>query len=494
MSEAIQDPLFPQPTRQSASTTVPRTWPGVSPTSTSKLQSILIDNHKKWHIFFDPRGFHNHIPHTILTLWCLGADPAILEASYKLQCAYQLPAYVSPSPITHATWRNHLGDESYYQAYLTFFDDEVKDKSFGDLLEEYIFAPDANFVEGSNTDPEMLTRFLGSLFHPFIHTGFGVEFQLPGIFAEGLAQAAVHKTEFDSARRIPPLYFQSTGDSLASKITKAVGLADERTSPAAGTHAFTILARILKDPRFACGTKDGYGFSNDAVAKDGGLIREYVDQWTLEGDISKKIEELIWTNALIYGVGGNEKSGVFNADFIYMHLVTSSIFLLSVHTQLKRSSQELLLRGYFAVSLTWYVGHDRAALDIARFFKDPALLHPTTPGPQPTPHKDAIPSQSSPKAITPNPWLAVLQSTLTHPDEHISKLQRALSEFASLFGTTQAGHFQGTELKDAELIDGSLFLRTAGLSAARLGWTREGGAPLEGTWDRRGFTSPDDTT
>jgi hypothetical protein len=76
---------------------------------------------------------------------------------------------------------------------------------------------------------------------------------------------------------------------------------------------------------------------------------------------------------------------------------------------------------------------------------------------------------------------------LVHPDDHLCKIQRSLSEYASHFGNTPAGTFSGTELKDAELIDGTLFIRAAGLTAARLGWVREGEPPLKGSWDTRGF-------
>jgi len=49
--------------------------------------------------------------------------------------------------------------------------------------------------------------------------------------------------------------------------------------------------------------------------------------------------------------------------------------------------------------------------------------------------------------------------------------------------------FAGTELKDAELIDGTLFIRAAGLTAGRLGWVREGESPT--SWDTRGFFNHD---
>jgi hypothetical protein len=82
-----------------------------------------------------------------------------------------------------------------------------------------------------------------------------------------------------------------------------------------GTHAFTILARILADPRLKMEKQDVFLIM--VLEKAGDAIREYVDQWDLSGDVDldKKLEELLWTNVLIYGVGGLEKNGDFNADF-----------------------------------------------------------------------------------------------------------------------------------------------------------------------------------
>ena len=54
----------------------------------------------------------------------------------------------------------------------------------------------------------------------------------------------------------------------------------------------------------------------------------------------------------------------------------------------------------------------------------------------------------------PDPWLPTIQSTLTHPDD-LPKLQRALAEYSSHFGSTP-GYFCGAELKDAELIGGTI--------------------------------------
>ena len=52
------------------------------------------------------------------------------------------------------------------------------------MLEKYIFSPELNF--GGVGEPlRMLDRFVSGELHPFIHTGQGYEFGLPGIVAEG---------------------------------------------------------------------------------------------------------------------------------------------------------------------------------------------------------------------------------------------------------------------------------------------------------------------
>ena len=106
---------------------------------------------------------------------------------------------------------------------------------------------------------------------------------------------------------------QDDEDKLASHFGQSVHVNDAKT----GTHAFTILARILADPRLEMERpKEVFLINKLVLDKAGDAIREYVDQWDLSGDdLDKKLEELLWTNVLIYGVGGLEKSGNFNADF-----------------------------------------------------------------------------------------------------------------------------------------------------------------------------------
>lgn len=166
-----------------------------------------------------------------------------------------------------------------------------------------------------------------------------------------------------------------------------------------------------------------------------------------------------------------------------MHLVTSSLFIPSLVAYLSPRSQALLLQTYFAAGLVYWIGRGRPGLDIPGFFADdtayplPQGTLPTLP----TPPEWALSSPSSPFATTPNPWFHLIQRTITDPDDHLCKLVRALAHYGGIYGARPAGlpDFSGTELPGAEKLDGTLFIRAAGLtcsSGSQHGyeWRREG--------------------
>lgn len=89
-----------------------------------------------------------------------------------------------------------------------------------------------------------------------------------------------------------------------------------------------------------------------------------------------------------------------------------------------------------------------------------------------------------------NAWLRIIQNALVHPDEHLCKTQRALAEFGRRYGGRAAGYYgagasEGGKLEGVEQLDGTVFVRVAGLCGERLGWAYEGGKL--GSWDRSGF-------
>ena len=162
----------------------------------------------------------------------------------------------------------------------------------------------------------------------------------------GLAQTAVHEDEGD--RLIPPSLFGTDSTSAQSSVSRLTALlpslslstaSSAREKPSvdgkrAGIHAFTVLARVIADPRFSPaalglpvpeGQSPIYRVQEHVGESLIGMVAEWAAE--LEGDgvpaaiIEKKIEELAWFTALVYGVGGwaaREKSQnkEFNADFL----------------------------------------------------------------------------------------------------------------------------------------------------------------------------------
>lgn len=162
-----------------------------------------------------------------------------------------------------------------------------------------------------------------------------------------------------------------------------------------------------------------------------------------------------------------------------MHLVTSSLFLPSICAYFPPHAIEIFLRSYFSVCLAVWVTKGRPSLEVK-----PEFFSTTNPSPQEPigdrtwqPGKDTL----LPDTVSPNPWLAILQSSMQHPDYHVCKIQRALGHWGQLFGGRPQGYWAkpsqkggAVQLKGVELLDGSLFIRTAGLTQTAKGWMREG--------------------
>lgn len=144
----------------------------------------------------------SHTSHHLYAIYQLGAPADLLKAAYDVDAETQRPAFDSPSEISDANWKDHLGDEkwvwrstlqptfgssflSHYRAYVSFFTKNIKLKGFDQTLEHYFFSQHANW-EGKK-EPQMVNRLLSGVLHPFIHTGYACEFGSPGMLAEGLS-------------------------------------------------------------------------------------------------------------------------------------------------------------------------------------------------------------------------------------------------------------------------------------------------------------------
>lgn len=83
-----------------------------------------------------------------------------------------------------------------------------------------------------------------------------------------------------------------------------------------GTHAFSIAARIMKDPDFANYT----GGFDDLHKNLGPKIQLYAAEWLVDGssaqELMKKVQELCFLNVMIYAIGGwKVGEGFHKAEF-----------------------------------------------------------------------------------------------------------------------------------------------------------------------------------
>ncbi|GLB45255.1 putative protein of unknown function (DUF4243) [Lyophyllum shimeji] len=489
--------LFPIPSSL-PSPLAPKPWPGVNPESTAALRDVLRDNHEKWHIFVNDIGYHNHSTHRAIANWALGADGDLIRAGYEVDSASSRPAGESPEPITLRNWKEHLGDDRYYAGYLAFFTNAIREQGTTAVLEKYIFSKDANVDSAASTQPQVLNRFIGGLTHSTIHIGYGLEFSIPGMVVEGLTEAAV--TSDGSSAHIPDDFFDWNGaagpveNTLSSRFKSLFVSQPQSKNSSTESHVFTVLARVLNDP--ALGTVEnpggpGVGLYGPTMKQHGAALIKHMSNWRVDGsdpaDVEQKIEQLSWANCILFGVGGWAKDEPFNADFFLMHLVTSSIFIRSYPAYITPSSLENMLRGYLLTSLGWWVSRGRPTPDIKAFY-EATSVHPTPSGPLPSPGKGALHPADFAKVTTPNPWLPIIETSVVHPDDHVPKIQRALSHYSSVYGSREAGQpdFAETELPGAEVLDGTLFIRVAGLTAKRMGRVREGKDAAK-DWDNKGF-------
>ncbi|OCL15442.1 hypothetical protein AOQ84DRAFT_419307 [Glonium stellatum] len=162
---------------------------GLTQESADKASTLLMQNHAKYHVYFNEAGLHNHIVHHMLSLYALGATPDELQAGYDLNQQYQLPAIkLSDSEINlndPVIFRQCLGESKYYQEFIAFFQSEISRKGVPDVVNEFVFKRD-------EAADDMLLRMFSGFLHPILHLGFGLEFDQPCIVAESLAQAAIH--------------------------------------------------------------------------------------------------------------------------------------------------------------------------------------------------------------------------------------------------------------------------------------------------------------
>ncbi|KDR77998.1 hypothetical protein GALMADRAFT_155027 [Galerina marginata CBS 339.88] len=455
--------------------------PGSTYASKKATEELLLKDAEIHHCFFRGTGFHNHLGNHILAAYDLGASAGILEKIYENEAQIQRPRVVEGKSmnivIDKENWVQYLGTPSAYSAFITFFSSEVQALGASGALEKYVFENDAN-ENGVN----MLVRVMSGAIHPFIQIGYGAEFGNDTIIATGLAQAAVHAplqgTVFNVEIFAPP----QTVTLL--ELLREVYDSEILRPPVPYQPKAFINARM-----------------KNALANGGAkeieriCAKYYVDDAITDTEISQKTEECIWLATLLTFATG-KKGRKPRLDFLLMHLLTSSLFLRPICGILKKSHHKAaLIRAYIPVLILVVLSRGRPRIN-------PELLMSYTDVPRPPLNDTSRPKAGESSLGAPendvdyNPWPAMIEGVLYHPDSHIVKAMRTLVFGAQHFGATPAGGVVGsysssstqgggksadeTHIGMAE-VDGTIFVRAAGILMDTLGWVSYG---RKGEWDR----------
>jgi len=275
-----------------------------------------------------------------------------------------------------------------------------------------------------------------------IHIGYGVEFQIPIIVAEGLAEAAVHK---DMLSMISAADFWNPSQEGLEKITDI--LEEVRKDS-----CFDNLHNLQQEDLFA-----QLRFISTERAFE---VKHYAKKWNnpeKEDVLNKRIRELYETCMLLYGATTQrpDKKGT-KLDFVLMHCATSIYFVPVLFPHLTIKQRASLLDVYFASLLVYYIGEGRPKLY-------PELVLTYTP--KTLKNKE-------------NPWMEVIEDAVKiHDPEHIAEESHVLKLIRSLMKAQ----------KEFGSADNDFYLRIAQLTVEGYRESRFffGGVGYEKEWEEQ---------
>ena len=208
-----------------------------------------------------------------------------------------------------------------------------------------------------------------------------------------------------------------------------------------------------------------------------------------EADIALKVEECIWVSTLLMASTGRAGRKP-RLDFFLMHLVTSSLFLQSFFAVLEKPDHKVaLLNAYIpvVVLITLVRGRPRINPELLMSYTD-VPRPPVSAGNKSEPSSKYIGNPENDSDY--NPWPAIIEAAQYYHDSHVCKTLRTLIFASQKYGDKAPGAAIGAFHRDSGAethngtgkMDGTIFVRAAGLVLDTFGWVNYG--EKGGEWDR----------
>lgn len=360
-----------------------------SPESVEVTNQLLQTNHDDFHIFWRDLNGHNHMAHSLLTTFALGATPTELQRAYEDGLQVQRPRpELSIEVVKGLSEDKNLtaifGQLPQYTNVLTFFEQQINLYGWRAVLHKYCFSR-------TQLADTLLARMYEGAHHPFIHLGLGVEFALPSIVAEALAQAVVHP-------------YSGIPDCLLLTDAEAIPLASN-TSP-------KLLLDLYKEARASALVATGARWEDGPFKmRDGTLGRSRSEIVRLAAkyrvhpsEMELRAAEVINVSAFIAGATQRQEKSP-KIDFFHMHNVTSSVFLtvLIQDPWVSLENKVRMVEWKARTDLFWYAASGCPEFDAQEIYNYRA---------------------SSSAGME---WPAIYQAiNMMHDDGHVAKFVRAL--------------------------------------------------------------------
>ncbi|KAJ2805877.1 hypothetical protein H4R20_001915 [Coemansia guatemalensis] len=363
--------------------------PGIDSTTRKEATRLCARDHLEHHVFFNSRGFHNHLNHHLLATFTMGGSAERLQTIFDINKTIERPlaSFSNDVVITSDNYKDHLADELCYSAFVNFFHKRLEDagENWKSAAFEYVF------------DPQIFQHVMSGLFHPFIQLGYGLEFESKAITAAALAQACVHS----------PSYKKLLLSDTFAEICSGTLANDSK-----GFSLIQIIDMIREDGLASEITYAEQPFSDANRAAAESLAIKYAKMWMVEPTqdaVDAKYRELLSVVALVYGSltrPGHKRL----LHFVLMHCLTSAYFLPILFESLTVDQQAKLLQAHCAVTLGTFAIHG-----------SPKLYIPSEVIAVDTRHVTTLSQTDSG-----NPWLAVFEKAIASDDMHVAKVIRSL--------------------------------------------------------------------
>lgn len=401
----------------------------------------------------------------------MGASKERLQEIFDHHASYQRPIPVSIGPITRESFKEHLSNPDAYTSFLELFNIEIKKNGMVDTVRRWVWSGD------------LLARTVGGALHPLIHIGYGLEFEIPGIVAEGLAMMACTESFYLpivgmqpelNTSAVFPVSAQSAAENatssargyitqLATQLTSQLSMLDgsnkpkdDKTRSAASEQAEpsvdTSGVPFLKDNPLiaaAVGIKNDKTFDglvsfdtkdkSQVVMKSQAAadkIKSYVGQWEIEEStkgVQKAFRQLHAFALVAYAAAAfktNTPGSEFKLDFFLMHALTSSEFVHQYISKVSPSEAASLMRSHLSVCIVYYITSGRPGLNV-----------------------DALLGYNSPNRnnSSSNHWLDVFNRALKAEEVHVIKAVRSCAVGQILYGPSEGEELNSMWLKAAEM-------------------------------------------